>query len=278
MGLILVGLVIILGFFVFLIFPGKLSNRDDQVLWASDYAHRGLHQSDGSIVENSLTAFQEAVSQGYGIELDLQLSKDKKVVVFHDDNLLRVCGIDKKINECTYAQLKTYPLGQTGDRIPLFTEVLDLVKGRSPLLVELKNVVRWQDLCEQTAALLSAYSGAYLIESFHPGIVRWFYKNKPSIVRGQLSAATKNFAGIPKWQGFLIASLMTNVSCRPHFVAYKIEDLKQSLSLRLFGFLSGKILTWTIREQEIIEAEKINFDAIIFEFMRPEHKNRNFRK
>lgn len=233
----------------------------------TNYAHRGLHKEDGSIVENSLPAFKEAVAAGYGIELDLQLSKDGQLVVFHDASLLRVCGIDKKIDQCSYAELKNYPLGQSDERIPLFTELLSLVKGRVPLLVELKNVVAWQELSEKTARLLSSYTGDYAIESFHPGIVRWFYKNKPLMVRGQLSAGLSNFEEIPKWQGFLIANLISNVLSRPHFVAYKIEDI--NLPLKIYRFLTGKIFLWTLSDGELLKSVNMDIEGIIFEFMRP---------
>lgn len=260
--------VALIGFFLFLIFPGKMPGNSMPVL--TSYAHRGLHRLDGTIVENSLAAFKAATEAGYGIELDLQLSKDGQVVVFHDKNLLRVCGIDKDICDWSYVQLKDCRLGASDETIPLFSQVLSLVAGRVPLLVELKDVGAWEELSQKTADLLAAYSGDYAIESFHPGIVRWFYKHKPLVVRGQLSAALKNFEGIPKWQGFLIANLLTNAATRPHFVVYKIEDI--NLALRIYRFLTGKVFVWTLRDQETLAKAKIGVEGVIFEFMRPEEE------
>lgn len=266
--MILVIFVALLGLFIFLIFPGKMPNKSMGLL--TNYAHRGLHQSDESIVENSMAAFKAAITAGYGIELDLQLTKDGQVVVFHDKNLLRVCGVDQDLHDCSYAQLKGYHLGASDETIPLFSQVLSLVGGQVPLLVELKDVGAWQELAKKTADLLAAYPGDYAIESFHPGIVRWFYQNKPTVLRGQLSAARENFEGIPKWQGFLIANLLTNAACRPHFVAYKIEDI--NVMLRLYRFLTGKVFVWTIRDKEALKRAKIEVEGIIFEFMILDHE------
>ncbi len=270
MGVMVLIFVVLIGLFIFLIFPARMPNKSMGLL--TNYAHRGLHRPDGTIVENSLAAFKAAVTAGYGIELDLQLSKDGQVVVFHDKNLLRVCGVDQDIGDCSYGDLKGYRLGASDETIPLFSQVLSLVAGRVPLLVELKDVGAWQELAKKTADLLAAYSGDYAIESFHPGIVRWFYKHKPLVLRGQLSAARKNFEGIPKWQGFLIANLLTNAATRPHFVAYKIEDI--GVMLRLYRFLTGKVFLWTLRDQEALKAAKIGVEGIIFEFMTPEDERK----
>ena len=148
-----------LGGLVFLVAPGRASKKDKKPFMYKNFAHRGLHKKDKTVPENSLAAFERASSYGYGIELDVQLSKDGQVVVFHDDTLNRVCGVDSRVDEKTYDELSKISLCGTTQTIPLFSEVLKTVRGRGPLIVELKNGKRNEELCEKTYALLEKYSG-----------------------------------------------------------------------------------------------------------------------
>lgn len=102
------------------------------------YAHRGLHQDKNISPENSLAAFQLAVDNNYGIELDVNLTMDHVPIVFHDGDLKRVCGLDKKVNEMTFEELKSLRLYNSNERIPHLQEVLDLVDNQVPLIIELK--------------------------------------------------------------------------------------------------------------------------------------------
>lgn len=271
MFFIILGIILFLLFlcYLFIISPAELPRNSDGRLWRNNYAHRGLHEKDKSVPENSMAAFANAVAAGYGMELDINLTADGKVVVFHDSSLLRVCGVDKLITDCTAAELAAYRLENTNEGIPLLEEVLKLVDGRMPMIVELKNTKNWPELCEKAAALLSNYSGPYCIESFHPGIVRWFYKNKPQVVRGQLSADHRSFEGVPLWQSLLISSLMTNLAARPHFMAYNHEDGRRQIGLRFFQLLGGKLAGWTVRDTDDRKECQSRFDVIIFEFFRP---------
>lgn len=263
--------------YLFLLAPARSIDSDDQ-LWKNNYAHRGLHQKDKSIPENSLSAFQKAVAAGYGIELDINLTADGKVVVFHDDSLLRVCGIKRLITDCTVAQLSGYRLEKTNEQIPLLEEVLQLVDGRVPIIIELKNTPKWTMLCEKSVEILGNYRGLYCIESFHPGIVRWFYKNQPKVTRGQLSAGMRSFKGTPFGQSLIIASLLTNAISRPHFVAYKHEDAHYRLDLYLFKVMGGKLAGWTVRDADNVAKCMAYFDVIIFEFLKPVTKIDEFNK
>ncbi len=262
-------IVIVFLLYLFLLAPGDFPKTADPSLWKAYYAHRGLHSKDKTVPENSMAAFARAVEAGYGIELDLNLTTDDRIVVFHDDNLLRVCGADKQVPDCTYDELQQYRLCGTTERIPLFSEVLVLVNGRVPLIVELKATKRNRELCRRAAELLKEYHGPYCIESFHPALVRWFYKNRPEVVRGQLSAGYKDFSTLPLYQSVGLSSLITNVITRPHFVAYRHQDAKHKLRLRLFKWLGGKLVCWTVRDTDDINDCLKRFDVIIFEFFRP---------
>ncbi|PKM61992.1 MAG: glycerophosphodiester phosphodiesterase [Firmicutes bacterium HGW-Firmicutes-4] len=269
MSYFLLALIALFLLYLFIISPGVLPGHTDPALWEISYAHRGLHEKDKSVPENSMAAFRKAVEAGYGIELDINQTADGKVVVFHDDDLLRVCGVDKLITQCLSTELTDYRLENTEQTIPFLAEVLKLVDGQVPLIIELKNTKDWQQLCVKASHLLDDYVGSYCIESFHPGIVSWFYKNKPGVIRGQLSAGHQSFDGIPRWQSLLIASIMTNVISRPHFIAYKHQDAHHRLSLWLFRQLGGKLIGWTVRDDDETVGRIKFFDVIIFEFFRP---------
>ncbi len=251
-----------------LLAPGRFPKNMNPVLWRTLYAHRGLHTKDKSVPENSLAAFAAAVENGYGSELDVNITADNKVVVFHDDDLKRLCGVNKRIIDCTYEELKRYRLLGTQERIPLFTDVLALVGGKQALIVELKTSSRRNALCEKTAAILDGYKGPYCIESFDPRIVRWFKKNKPQTVRGQLSAKRRGYKGQPFIQTVMLSGLIFNIVARPHFIAYKHEDIKW-FKLGLYRLLGGKLVGWTVRDTDDASRLMRYFDAIIFEFFRP---------
>lgn len=251
-----------------LLAPGRFPKKMNPALWRTLYAHRGLHTKDKTVPENSLAAFARAVENGYGIELDVNITSDNQVVVFHDDDLKRLCGIDIRVIDCTYEELRRYRLLGTQERIPLFTDVLKLVDGKQALIVELKTSERRKELCGMTAAILDRYKGLYCIESFDPRIVRWFKKHRPQIVRGQLSAALRSFKGYPFFRAVLLSDLVMNIVARPHFVAYKHEDIKR-FRLGLYRLLGGKLVGWTVRDTDDVPRLMRYFDVIIFEFLRP---------
>lgn len=230
-----------------------------------NYAHRGLHTADRSVPENSLAAFRRAKDAGYGFELDVQFSSDGKVVVFHDDTLDRVTGAEGRVDARTFAELSDLRLCGTEERIPLFSEVLETVRGGGPLIVELKNGPRNSDLCRETLKLLRTYPGVYCIESFNPFIVNWFRKNAPDVVRGQLSAP---YADLKKDAGsalaaFLLSRCAFSFLNRPDFIAYKIGNRpRKVLRMRKKGVM---LFAWTPHEPRDPEEN----DGVIFEFYEP---------
>ena len=244
--------------------PGYLDKGKKAPFMHRNFAHRGLHTEDKSIPENSIEAFELAASKGYGIELDVQLSKDGRVVVFHDDTLNRVCGVDARVDEKTYEELSRLRLCDTDYTIPLFTEVLACIDGRGPLIVELKSGKRNKELCEKTCALLKEYRGAYCVESFDPTIVAWFRFHAPQIVRGHLQMAAKYYKGVPAVLGWMAANSLLNFICRPHFVAYQTG--KRPFLVRLAEKMGAMSVVWTSHSPQ----NETGNDAVIFEFYEPE--------
>lgn len=255
------------GGFVYLIAPGKIRKKQRSPFQNRNFAHRGLHKRDKSVPENSLAAFERAASYGYGIELDVQLSKDGQVVVFHDDTLNRVCGVDARVDSKTFDELKQLRLCGTDETIPLFSEVLKTVRGRGALIVELKNGKHNKELCEKTYALLRRYTGDYCIESFNPFIVRWFRLNAPEVVRGQLANPPKDYNGeVNPVTGFILGNVLLNFLARPQFIAYKIAP--KPFPVKLCEALGAMKVCWTSHEWV---NEKGN-DTVIFEFYKPKLK------
>ena len=247
-----------------LLAPGRTTKRQRAPFMGMNFAHRGLHSRDKSVPENSLEAFELASRAGYGMELDVQLSKDGQVVVFHDDTLERVCGVNARVDSLTYDELKKLRLCGTEHTIPLFSEVLSTIRGRGPLIVELKNGKRNRELCEKTYRLLSDYRGEVCIESFNPLIVAWFRRHAKDLVRGQLAMPAHYYDGtMKKTMAFLLSHGFTNILCRPQFIAYRIG--KKPLTVRLSEHMGAMKVAWTSHEPK---NEKKN-DAVIFEFYKP---------
>lgn len=237
---------------------------------AFDYAHRGLHDLEKGVPENSMKAFRLAEQAGFGMELDLQLTKDKQVVVHHDPHLKRSCGSDRVIAGMTYEELRGYRLFGTEEPVPLFRDVLAVLKGSTPLIIELKGYNDPEELCELTMKELSGYRGLYCVESFDPRIVRWFRKNRPDIVRGQLMGRfRKGDDGLSGFEAFCGRNLLTNWYTRPHFEAYHLltRDIPAMWAAKiLFGMQE---VSWTIRSQEEYDRAKALDSLVIFEHILP---------
>lgn len=215
------------------------------------YAHRGYHGEGAP--ENSMEAFRRARSEGFGIELDVHLLADGNLAVIHDSALIRTTGKEGTVEDLTALDLGNYTLEGTEQTIPLFSDVLDLCKGRIPLIVELKSTKdNFAQLCEKTCQLLDGYEGMYCIESFDPRCIFWLRKNRPDIIRGQLSYRYSGKCKSTKeWLlKFLLKNHMLNFLVYPDFVAYQFKDRKT-----LGNFLCRKLwgaqgVSWTLRTQQ----------------------------
>ena len=263
-------LVILAMGYALLIMP-RVTMKPDMRDILTDYAHRGLHDNAQGVPENSLLAFRYATERGYGIELDIQLTADGEAVVFHDYSLKRVCGEDVKLSSLTLDELKKYRLLGTEYTIPTFKEVLELVDGRVPLLVELKGESGNTALCPVAANLLDTYMGTYCVESFNPLLLRWFKKNRPDTVRGQLVTNLIKSKGAGSFlRNFMLSSMLTNFLSRPDFIAADERYLKD-ISIRLCTSVFGtRLFVWTVRKKEHFNINRENGDFSIFEGFEPE--------
>ncbi len=255
---------------ILLSWQGRNGHRGLDALRGWAYAHRGLHGN--GVPENSIPAFQLAVEHGYGVELDLHLMKDGNLAVIHDSLLKRTTGQDGRVEDLTAEQLREYRLENADAHIPTFTDVLGLVDGKVPLIVELKSVDNnYAAVSEKACDILSTYSGPYCIESFDPRCIIWLRKNRPDIIRGQLS---ENFLKEPKSKlPFLLRLVMTcllgNFISRPDFIAYKYDDRKRLgvwFSRKFWG-IQG--VSWTLKSKEDYDTAVAEGWLPIFEGFRP---------
>lgn len=253
------------GAYAFLVAPRMMNKPDVSVLKGVHYAHRGLHDNHSDAPENSMKAFQKAVDAGYGIEMDIQLTKDKIPVVFHDETLNRMCGVEGKVWEFTFEELQKLTLAESEERIPKFEEVLALVGGKVPLIVEYKLDVPSTEVCEIADPMLQAYNGIYCIESFHPFAVKWYREHRPEVIRGQLS---QDFSKQEKYKGkfvfWLLSNLLTNVLTRPDFIAYNHKDADM-FSRKVCSLMGALPVAYTIKSQEEYEKAKDQFELFIFD-------------
>lgn len=252
---------------LFLVQPGRISPARLAPFQGWNYAHRGLHTKDKTVPENSLPAFAAAVAAGYGMELDVQLSKDGAVVVFHDDTLDRVTGVHGRVEDFTLEELQAMPLCGTNQHMPLFSEVLAAVAGKTPMIVELKTGKRNRELCEKTLALLREYEGAYCVESFDPTLVAWFKKNAPDILRGQLADDYASYRGSPAPAAFALSRCLGNCLARPQFIAWGPGP--KNLLVKLAEAFGPMKVFWTAHDDMDLPALEAEYDGVIFEFYTP---------
>jgi glycerophosphoryl diester phosphodiesterase len=246
------------------------------------YAHRGLHDLAAGIPENSLPAFRRAREMGYGAELDVHLTADDRLVVIHDSDLTRLCGTSRIVEDLTLDALRDLRLSGTEQTIPTLEEVLAIFerpaaerpaaerpvaeRPATPLIIELKtwngNAAR---LASRTMELLDSRCVSYCIESFDPYALAWLRRNRPEVIRGQLSCFFGTAEKREPFSRMLVHYLLTNVITRPDFIAYSHANkgnLSRVLCRKLFRALS---VAWTVKSQEQLDACRNDFDLFIFE-------------
>ena len=254
----------LLSFLIYLLLlvrPKKKIAPDPVLL--CDYAHRGLH-GDG-IPENSLAAFARACENGCGIELDVQLSRDGVVMVFHDATLVRMTGREGKLCDYATEELAQMTLADTKEKIPTFAEVLALVNGRVPLLVELKGETTNVALCPKVAALLQDYKGPYCLESFNPMLLGEMKKYLPDAFRGMLYTNVCHEKKSRSVLNILLTAMALNVIAKPDFIAYN-QHYRDSLPVRLTTKLySAPHFVWTTRGDREREIARTLGEHAIFE-------------
>ena len=233
--------------------------RVDKDFWLFNIpiAHRGLWGDN--IIENSLPAYQNAVDNGYPIEIDIYSSKDGVLFSFHDALLKRMTGADGYIFEKTFEELKALRLSNSEHQIPTFDEVLSLVKGKIPLLIEFKDQPD-KNFIKTAVEKLKNYKGDFAVQSFNPLIIKEIKKLAPEFVRGILATGThaKKYSSFKRW---VLKNMPLNFLIKPDFISYSFEDLplKKSKTKNI------PVITWTVTDKTTAENVKPFAKNIIFE-------------
>ena len=225
-------------------------------------AHRGLH--DDKVPENSLAAFEAAIEAGFSIEIDVQLTKDKVPVVYHDDFFNRLTGLEKRVTRSKHEAVSGLKLAGTNEDVPTFREVLDFVDGRVPMLIEIKKNKGSRGIERIVLDALRDYKGEYAIQSFHPVAIRKVRKIDPSICCGLLSSTLSDMKMM-----FLKKAAVKNARlffmAKPDFVSFEINSFPNDRVKRFREELELPVIGWTIRTKEDIERAIEYCDGIIFE-------------
>lgn len=248
---------------------GRTDHPGMEALRGWKYAHRGLH--DENLPENSMGAFRAALEHGYGVELDIHLMKDGQLAVIHDCSLKRTAGADVKITDLTAEDLENYRLGGTDEKIPLFSQVLELFAGRAPLIIELKDDGNSKALVDAAVKAMEGYEGPWCMESFDPRCIHELKKNHPHVIRGQLvmdyfKEEKSPLSPAVKW---LLTNQAMNFLNMPDFVAYRYSDRKNCGNTLARKFWGIQGVTWTLKTQEECDEAVSEGWLPIFEGFKP---------
>lgn len=239
----------------------------DTPAWVTDcpVAHRGLH--DDARPENSLAAFEAAVDAGLPFELDVHASVDAEAVVFHDESLERMTGFAGDVRALPLHRLRDMPLDGTTERIPSLAEVLSMVDGRVPVVIEVKNPGAVGVVERSVARVLDHYTGPVAVQSFNPLSVAWFRRNRPSIPRGLLAGdMDETDFGLAK--RVVLRRLLLAPHARPAYVGYDLRALPEP-AVTLLRRLGVPVLAWTVRTVDERSRAMQLADNYIFEFVDP---------
>jgi glycerophosphoryl diester phosphodiesterase len=230
-------------------------------------AHRGLHSAQ--VPENSMAAFEAAVSAGYGIELDVHLSADDRLVVMHDEELRRTTGQPGRVGELDSGLLRGIALLGTDGNVPLLDDVLSVVAGRVPLLVEVKTGdASPSRVGRAVARALAGYRGPHAVQSFDPRLLIWLRRNVPELLRGQIAEAFRR-GSLPLGRRLALRTMVLNGRSRPHFIAYDV-DAVPSLAVAVWRrLLRVPLLVWTVQTVAQLERARRVRANVIFEDIDP---------
>jgi glycerophosphoryl diester phosphodiesterase len=245
---------------------------DSDWLTARPIAHRGLHDAARGVVENTASAVAAAVAAGYGIEVDLQLSRDGDAMVHHDDALGRLTEGIGRLADLSAAELRQAPFRATADRMMTLGELCDLVGARVTLVLEIKSRFDRDDrLIARVVQVLAAYAGPVAAMSFDPYVVAGLRRAAPRLRRGIVAERRfdhSEWRQMSPWQRRGMAHLLHAPMTRPDFVAYRVDDLPAPAT-RLARTLGTPVLTWTVRTSAQRERAAQWADQMIFEGFRP---------
>lgn len=250
--------------------------RVREVVAGRPVAHRGLHDIAAGRVENTLSAVRAAVEHGYAIEVDIQLTADDAIVVYHDDRLARLNQGTGAILDLTLAEVQAVPFQVGDDRIPTLAELFETVAGRVPLVIELKGTVGRPEIDARLTRLFIAaargYAGPFAAMSFEPAIIEQLRREAPEIIRGIVADDTRNltwYGHLSPAERFRRRTLLHGLTTRPHFASYCVDHLPAIGPWLLKHVFGRTLITWTVRRPDQVAATRRHADQMTFEGFLP---------
>ena len=252
--------------------PRTKGKPDMTVFSAYDYANGGIHDFCRGLPDNTLPAYDKAMKHGYGVVMDVRITRDGTPVVFTDNNLWRLASIEGSVEEKSYDEIKEITLVDTDSKIPTLKEALDLIDGQIPVVLNLKSVNNNSvELCEACAVITDQYEGIVAVESIDYRCVSWFRRYRPAIIRGQMFEKTVDFGNSLFTFMKMLANnmLLTNYFSRPDFISTHMVDRK-SISLRFCRFLYHvPVMNWNVSTMKQYEAARMDDAIVAFEDIEP---------
>jgi glycerophosphoryl diester phosphodiesterase len=240
-------------------------------LTAKPIAHRGLHDKDNGVIENTISAAEAAIAHGFPIELDVQLTADGEVIVFHDFVLERMTAETGLVVERKAADLTRIGItgAKGGDRIPSLRQFLDAVAGRTPLVVEIKSKFDGNmALTKRTLEVLNEYRGPFVIKSFDPQIVAYLRHNAPHVTRGfigELEYASKSDEFMTDDLRHYLSNMLHFTESLPQFISWKVRNLPCAAPYLARAIGNLPLMTWTVRTPEDRARAAKHADQMVFE-------------
>ncbi len=252
--------------------PRTKGKPDMTVFSAYDYANGGMHDWCKGTPDNTLGAFSDAMKHGYGMVMDVRVTRDGVPVVFSDHGLWRSCSVDRILEEMTLEELKEYTILDSKEKIPTLAEALELIDGQVPVLLNLKTADdNYTELCESCAMVMDQYDGVIAIEALDYRCVRWFMRYRPAVIRGQMLEKSIDFGDtfFSFLKQFAKNWLLTNCTTRPDFISSHMVDRK-SISLRFCRLLYHvPVMNWNVRTMKEYELARMDDAIVAFEDIEP---------
>lgn len=243
-------------------------------LFARPIAHRGLHDRAAGVIENTSSAVSAAIEHGFGVEVDVQATAEGEAVVFHDATLERLMDAAGAVADTPLAKLRQIAFRETSDRVWTLDECLDLVGGRTPLVIEVKPSRAGDTrLARRVAELVGRRGGPVVVKSFDPRVLVLTRQLSPhvprGIVGGAFSDAEPHWAGLSNAQRFAARNLLHWQATKPDFLSWHLRDLDRR-SVRLARRSGRPVMTWTVRTPEDQARAAMGADQIVFEGFVPD--------
>lgn len=249
---------------------------DLEAIFARPIAHRGYHNADDGIIENTPTAIRHAIERTFAIEVDVQETANGEALVFHDYTLDRLVEGSGRVIEQSSTDLVKLHMKTGTDRLWLLQDLFDLVGGKVPLVIEIKSLMRRDaqgDFVRRVCDQVATYSGPACIKSFDPDMLSHARNHQPSVLRGIVADGAESgpdYARYGRVDRFILRHILHAPRTRPDFISYGVKDLPRAGPGLLRSVFKLPLMCWTVRTRDQRERARRYADQIVFEGFDPD--------